>query len=109
METKKIKVIIKRPDEAAGHMTWINDSLENLQRTVGGPIEAVRIAQGILMICNEEGKIRELEPNFWINRTSITADRIRGTVIICGEDDEDFGDVMLDMLTWKKLLKLWGN
>ena len=105
----KIKVIIKRPDEEYGHMTWISNTLENLQRTVGGPIEAVRIAQGILMICNEEGKIRALEPNFWINKNSVTADRILGTVIICGEDLDDFSDVMIDMPTWKKLLKLWGN
>lgn len=104
-----LKAIIKRPDEKAGHVTWINDSLENLQRIVEGPIEVVGIGRGIIMICNENGKLLGLEPNFWINRTSITADLIVGTVIICGEDGDEFGDVMLDLATWKKLLKLWGN
>ena len=40
---KRIKVIIKRPDEKYGHVTYISDSLENLQKTVGGPIEIVSI------------------------------------------------------------------
>ena len=29
--------------------------------------------------------------------------------IEAGEDLDDFSDVMIDMPTWKKLLKLWGN
>lgn len=104
-----LKAIIKRPDEKAGHVSWINDSLESFQRIVEGPIEVVGIGRGIIMICNEEGKLRGLQPNFWVNKNSVTADIICGTVIICGEDMDEFADVLIDMPTWKKLLKLWGN
>ena len=34
MSDAKIKVIIKRPDEKAGHVTNISASLKNLQKTV---------------------------------------------------------------------------
>lgn len=36
---KKIKVIVKRPDEQYGHVCHISDRLENLQKTVEGYIE----------------------------------------------------------------------
>jgi hypothetical protein len=83
---EKIKVIIKRPDEKAGHVTWISNTLANLQRTVDGPIEVVKIGNsGLLMICNEEGKIRGLERNFIMG--TVPCDYIIvGTVILSGQD-----------------------
>ena len=50
----KIKVIIKRPDEEFGHVCNISNSLENLQKTVGGYIEAVPLTNKNVIICNED-------------------------------------------------------
>ena len=75
----RIKVIIKRPDEKIGHMTWISDSLENLQRTVGGYIETVPLSEDTVIICNEEGRLRGLEPNCRVGRVSLV-----GTIIVAG-------------------------
>lgn len=55
----KIKVIIKRPG-VKPYATNISDSLENLQRTVDGYIETVTLAENLVLICNEEGRIRKL-------------------------------------------------
>ena len=55
---KKIKCIVKRPDEQFGHVTWISDSLKNLSNTVGGYIETVTLDNGVVLICNEEGSCR---------------------------------------------------
>ena len=58
---KKIKCIVKRPGEQFGHMTWVSDSLENLQKTVGGYIETVTLPEhNLVLICNEEGSIRDM-------------------------------------------------
>ena len=54
----KIKSIVKRADEEYGHMTWISNTLENLQRTVGGYIETVTLPGGVVIICDEEGRIK---------------------------------------------------
>lgn len=89
---KKIKVIIKRPDEAVGHVTRISDSLKNLQKTVEGPIEVVTIAPNLVIICNEEGKIRRLEPN-----CRILGEDFVGTIIIAGANGEYFDDVPVDL------------
>lgn len=64
---RKIKAIVKRPDEEFGHMTWISDTLENLQRTVDGYIETVTIEKNCVIICNEEGRLKGLEPNCTIS------------------------------------------
>lgn len=106
---KRIKVIIKRPDEKYGHVTNISDSLENLQRTVGGPIEIVNIGGGAVCICNEEGKINGLEKNFIIGTEHIVIDRIVGTAIIAGYYGPELEDCPLSFGTWKKLLENWGN
>lgn len=106
---KRIKVIIKRPDEKYGHVTYISDSLENLQKTVGGQIEIVSIGGGAVCICNKEGKIIGLEKNFIIGTKHIVIDRIAGTAIIAGTDGPELADCPLSFGTWKKLLENWGN
>ena len=63
--SRKMRVLIKRPDEQFGHVCNISDRLENLQNTVGGYIEVIEIAKSadgkpILLVCNEEGKLKNL-------------------------------------------------
>ena len=117
--SKKIKCIVKRPDEQFGHMTWVSDSLENLQKTVGGYIETVTLDNGVVLICNEEGRLRNMPYNFTLrflhdfNPTDAVEVRpyqmIFGTVIACGVDGDVFADIPIDFNEWKSLLCEWGN
>jgi hypothetical protein len=101
----KIRVIIKRPDEKIGHVCNISHTLENLQKTVEGYIEVIPIEENIVLICNEEGKLKGLEHNF-----KMPYDTIVGTVIVCNVKGEDFADLPEGYIkTWKKLLQEWGN
>lgn len=105
----KIKVIVKRPDEKYGHVTNISPSLKNLQKTVDGHIEVVTVSKdkGLVMICNEEGKIRGLQRNF-VMGTPPFHDIIVGTVILCGTDGENFADVPISFDIWKFLIDKWN-
>ena len=107
---EKIKAIIKRPDEQYGHVTNISNTLKNLQSIVDGQIQAVPILpdNGVIMICNEDGKNLSLERNFGMGYFPFR-DIVVGTVIICGAKGEDFGDVPIDIQQWKRILNLWGN
>lgn len=98
--SKKIKAIIKRPDEKIGHMTAISPSLENLQKTVGGYIETVTFGKAVI-ICDEEGRLKGKEYNCKIG----TVDFV-GTIIMVGSDGEEFADVPIDFGAWKTLLTL---
>ena len=83
----KIKVIIKRPGEKP-YTTWISDRLENLQKTVEGYIETVTVCTDLVIICNEEGRIRNLP----YNCTILGADFF-GTILLAGINGEEFGNV----------------
>lgn len=102
----KIKVIIKRPDEAIGHVTNISDTLENLQRTVGGYIETLTILRNpdVVIIMNEDGKLDGSHYNF-----KIPGDQIFGDIIVCGRDGDEFADVPISRQTWNSILLGWGN
>ena len=108
MSEGKIRCIIKRPDEKYGHVTNISTSLKNLQKIVDGPIETVSCGDGVVIICNEEGKLRGLQPNFRIGEGPF-ADVIVGDAIVIGVDGEDFCDVPISFDVWKRLLTQWGN
>ena len=110
----KYRAIVKRPDEEYGHVTHISTSLNNLQKTVGGYIEAVTIKTDFntgnlsefVVICNEEGKIQGLEHNCWIEGHDFV-----GTIIFMSVEDENFSDCLIDFKNWKifmDLQKKWG-
>lgn len=102
----KMRVIVKRPDEEYGHVCNISNSLENMQKTVGGYIEVVQIdrsADGkpILMVCNEEGKVRDLEHNMYIGDEEIV-----GTIFLCSSEGEELTDLPITygLAEWKKFV-----
>lgn len=102
----KMRVLIKRPNERYGHICNISNSLENLQRTVEGYIETVRIGETadgkpIILVCNEEGKIKGLEHNMYIGN-----DEIVGTFILCSVQDEEFTDLpaTFGLAEWKQIV-----
>lgn len=100
----KIRAIIKRPDEEYGHMTNISGTLENLQNTVGGYIEAIPLTDELVVICNEEGKLRGFEPNMLLP----WGDMLVGTIIILGVDGDEFADIPITFKTWKELVDKWS-
>lgn len=105
--SKKIKAIIKRPDEMYGHVSWISDTLENLQRTVGGYIEAVPIGLfsvagepvQLLVICDEEGRLNGKEPNCQLDGVDFF-----GTIALVGGKGEEFTDVPIAWGEYKRLV-----
>ena len=51
---KKLKVIIC-PAEREPYVTNVSDTLEALQKAVGGYIGKVTVRKDVVMLCNEEG------------------------------------------------------
>ena len=83
MGTKtKIQVLVYRPGQPGAVEEHLN-SLDAQQALVGGYIESVPLGDGIFLTCNEEGKLKELEPNF-----ALPGDIIVGTAFFCRVDEE---------------------
>ena len=84
-EEKKIKVVYKEPGKQ-GEVLEIENKLEEFQRLVGGYIEVVHLWQRFLIICNEEGKLLELEPNLMLENNDV----ICGPIVVVGDAGEEF-------------------
>ena len=87
-----IKIITLKVGEDAAIGT-IDNSLKAMQKFVGGHIEVVyldpRIAgAGVLIVCNEEGKIKDLPVNRGYNY-----DILVGDCFICGTKGDDFASL----------------
>lgn len=63
--TDIIKALYKEPGKALTQK-YVPNTLDALQRTVGGYIEVVPLRPDLVMIVNEEGKLRQMEANFRI-------------------------------------------
>ena len=111
-----MKVIIKRPCDQFGGEATIPNTLKALQETVGGYIETVTLDNGVVLICNEEGKLRDMPYNFSALCSAHAYDAhvewrevLYGTVIACGVEGDVFADIPIDFNEWKALLCEWGN
>lgn len=109
-----VKALIKRPDEKIGHMTNISTRLKQIQKHVDGKIEIIKLMERdghqVVMIVNEEGKLRNLEPNILFMQWPFQ-DVIVGTLIVAqyGPDGELEDLTMITRPAWKELLADWGN
>ena len=66
-------------------ITQVKNTLEALQQAVGGPIATVTIALDAVIICNEEGWLRDLPFNFRFYGINFV-----GTILVVGVDGEEF-------------------
>lgn len=87
---KTLKVVLCKPNEEAV-ITKIDGSLEGMQKVVNGFIEMVWLKDGVVAICNEEGKLNGLDLNRALfNEEHELVDIIAGTFfVVAAPDDSD--------------------
>lgn len=85
-----MKVIIKKPNQAA-ELGNIPNTLASLQKQVGGYIETVKVAEDVIAIVDEEGRMKGKEPN---------ALGLVGTIVFCGIKDDEFADIPQSNIDW---------
>ena len=92
-----ISVITKRPGEKPRHVN-VSNSLEALQKNVGGYIEVVTMSPNWAVICNEEGRLQGMEHNCEVCGIDFV-----GPIIFAGIDGDEFCDLPTDFETFKKV------
>ena len=80
---RKLRILMKRVNQEPEEME-IEDTLEAKQALVDGLIEVVYVSDGLLLICNEEGKLDGLLPNLVFE-----FDYIAGDCFFIGDDYEN--------------------
>lgn len=78
----------------------IPNTLEAMQKLVGGHIEAVYpFDDPVALVCNEEGKLLNLQPNrFQRDENGTPYDYICGTFFVAGLGEEDFKSLSPDLM-----------
>ena len=89
----EITVVLLEPGKMA-RIAQIDSSLEGLQKTVGGYIEAVYpFEDEACIVCNEEGKLMGLPLNRAIWMDGQMTDIIAGTCFVCNTEKANFGSL----------------
>jgi len=86
MPKNEIKVYVKRPGEPARPRV-IPNTLEALQKIVGGYIETVSVTTDLVIICNEEGRLINLPYNCEFYGVDFV-----GTIIFVGRKEDELDD-----------------
>lgn len=97
-----IKIVYKKPQEKAVVME-IENTLESFQELIGGYIETISVNDkgDIVMLFDEEGKLKDLEKNVLLGDTSIV-----GNVIFALRGDEDIESLTDEMIN--AILKIFN-
>lgn len=66
----------------------IENTLESLQGQVGGYIETVTFAEDVVIICDEEGRLKDKPYNFRLCGVDFV-----GVILIAGRKDDGFCDI----------------
>lgn len=80
-----IKVLKVEPDDVP-HVIELPNELEAMQALVGGYIEVFPLADGVAIVCNEEGKMNGMKLNRPIYHEGVMVEVIAGTFFIAGDD-----------------------
>lgn len=83
--SKKIKIVYQNPGEISRIVT-IPNTEEAMQELVGGYIEVHHIGNGLLLVMDEEGRLKGLPENV----RCVQYGTIVGPVFITADKDEDF-------------------
>ena len=88
---EKITVLLLEPEQEA-KVIELDNSLESMQKTVGGNIEVIYpFTNDACIVCNEEGKLLGLPLNRALyDDCDKICEVIAGTAFICGTGDENF-------------------
>ena len=87
-----MRVILKEPG-CTPREVETDGTLEALQNLVGGYLEHMRIADGLGLLFDEEGKLKGKRVNL-----TTDYDAIVGNVIVVGDDGEDLTEVPEDRI-----------
>lgn len=100
MHENQILVLIKEPGKLARLDPLFDNTLEAFQEAVGGYIETVTIQDGVVIICNEEGRLMGLGPNVEINGIDFV-----GTILAVGVKGDEFSSLKSSVVpkVWKLL------
>ena len=88
MKKSEINILLKRPESNTWEPIKVKNELETFQKLVGGYIEIVNIGHHVVVVCDEEGRIKGKPFCATINDIDFV-----GTVLMVGTNKYEFDDI----------------
>ena len=88
MKKNEINILIKRPGSDTWEPRKVKNDLHTLQELVDGYIEIVNIGHHVVVVCDEEGRIKGKPFCATINDIDFV-----GTVLMVGTKKDEFDDI----------------
>ena len=82
--TRLLNVIVKEPGKEPEKFI-VTDDYKAIQKLIDGHFEVVRVEEDLLVVCDEEGRIKGKPFNCWFDGIGFV-----GTIAVFGEDGENF-------------------
>lgn len=92
--------VVRKEVHCNPQVVEIENTLEALQKEVGGYIETVTMFTDMTIVCNEEGRLMGLEHNLEFAGVDFV-----GTVLFVGIDGDEFCDLSDEMIAYILTLK----
>lgn len=92
-----LKAIVKEPGKEP-EMFIVTNELKALQKLVGGYIECAMVEEDMVVVCDEEGRIKGKPFNCWFDGISFV-----GTIVVLGSKDEDFDNVPITLDQFREM------
>lgn len=78
----------------------VKNELEDLQKLVGGYIQAVPLNEKLLLVCDEDAKLKGKSVNAFVISSFGLAEEIAGNFFICGKDENEFVGLTADEIKY---------
>ena len=95
--SRLLKAIVKEPGKEPEEFI-VADDYKELKSIVGGHLESVTVEEGLVVLCDDEGRLNGKPYNCWFDGINF-----RGTIVVLGSKGEDFDNCPITLDEFREL------
>lgn len=95
--SRLLKAIVKEPGKEPEEFI-VADDYKELKGVVGGHLESVTVEEGLVVLCDEEGRLNGKPYNCWFDGINF-----RGTIVVLGSKGENFDNCPITLDEFREM------
>ena len=95
--SRLLKAIVKEPGKEPEEFI-VADDYKELKSIVGGHLESVTVEEGLVVLCDDEGRLNGKPYNCWFDGINF-----RGTIVVLGSKGENFDNCPITLDEFREL------
>jgi hypothetical protein len=95
--SRLLKAIVKEPGKEPEEFI-VADDYKELKSIVGGHLESVTVEEGLVVLCDDEGRLKGKPYNCWFDGINF-----RGTIVVLGSKGENFDNCPISLDEFREM------